>query len=218
MRVMIAGADGALGRAVLDRCRGAGDEVAALSRRPVEGRAGEAMIHGGDPADERQADAAIGRAVRLLGGVDAHVHLVGAFAWERVEDGAVASCRTMFEANVGTAVSCVRTLLHHMRRGAIVVVGAQAAQRAAAGFGAYAASKSGVARLTEALAEETGAGIRVNAVLPQVIDTPRNRADMPDADPSGWTSPAAVADTIHFLTTDAARAINGALVPVTHHA
>ncbi|KQZ61063.1 hypothetical protein ASD67_17445 [Sphingopyxis sp. Root1497] len=218
MRVIIAGADGALGQAVLDRYRGAGDQVAALSRRPVEGRADEALIPAGDLADERQADAAVGRAVSLLGGVDAYVHLIGAFAWERVEDGTVASWRTMFEANVGTAVSCVRALLPHMARGSIVFIGAQAAQRAAAGFGAYAASKSGVARLTEALAEETGAGIRVNAVLPLIIDTPRNRADMPDADPSRWTSPAAIADAIHFLTTDAARAINGALVPVTHPA
>lgn len=218
MRVIIAGADGALGQAVLDRYRGAGDQVAALSRRPVEGRADEALIPAGDLADERQADLAVGRAVRLLGGVDAYVHLIGAFAWERVEDGTVASWRTTFEANVGTAVSCVRVLLPNMARGSIIFVEAQTAQRAAAGSGGYAASKSGVARLTEALAEETGAGIRVNAVLPLVIDTPRNRADMPDADPSRWTSPAAIADAIHFLTTDAARAINGALVPVTHPA
>ena len=218
MRVMIAGANGALGQAVLDRYRGVGDQVAALSRRPVEGRADAAMIHAGDLADEKQADATIGSAVRLLGGVAAYVHLVGAFAWEQVEEGAGAIWRTMFEANVGAPVPCVRALLPQMARGSFVFVGARAAQGAAASFGAYAASKSGVARPTEALAEATGAGMRVNAVLPMTVDTARNRAGMPDADPSGWTSPAAIADTIHFPITDTARAINGALVPVTHPA
>jgi len=217
MRVIITGAGGALGQAVLERYRQAGAQVAALCRHPIKG-ADETRIHAVNLADEAEADAAIGSAVRLLGGVDAYVHLAGAFVWEKVQGGDPSSWRAMFEANVGTAVSCARALLPHMERGSIVFVGAQAAQRAAAGFGAYAASKSGVARLTEALAEETGPKIRVNAVLPLIIDTPRNRADMPDADPSHWTTPAAIADAIHFLTTDAARAINGALVPVTHPA
>ena len=81
---------------------------------------------------------------------------------------------------------------------------------------AYAASKSAVARLVEALASElTPRRIRVNAILPGIIDTPRNRADMPGADPSSWTSPDAIADVVAFLASKAARAINGALVPTT---
>jgi NAD(P)-dependent dehydrogenase (short-subunit alcohol dehydrogenase family) len=73
-----------------------------------------------------------------------------------------------------------------------------------------------VQRLTESLAEELkDRGITVNAVLPGTIDTPRNRADMPDADFSRWVAPAAIADVIAFLASDAARAVTGAAIPVT---
>mgnify|MGYP003694008595 CR=1 FL=1 len=82
-------------------------------------------------------------------------------------------------------------------------------------MGAYAASKSGVARLTEAMAEEfKDRGITVNAILPSILDTPANRADMPTADPSRWVSPAALAQVIVFLLSDAGAPITGALIPV----
>jgi NAD(P)-dependent dehydrogenase (short-subunit alcohol dehydrogenase family) len=84
-------------------------------------------------------------------------------------------------------------------------------------MGAYATAKSGVARLTESLAVEVKArGIRVNAILPQTIDTPQNRKDMPKADHSQWTSPAAIAEVIQFLLSNSSRAITGALIPVTN--
>ncbi len=82
-------------------------------------------------------------------------------------------------------------------------------------MGPYAASKAGVARLTESLAAELDGRIRVNAVLPLIINTPQNRMDMPVVDPLTWTAPDAVADAIVFLASPAARAINGVLLPVT---
>jgi NAD(P)-dependent dehydrogenase (short-subunit alcohol dehydrogenase family) len=97
----------------------------------------------------------------------------------------------------------------------IVNIGAGAAGKAGAGMGAYAASKSGVLRLTEALSEETkDRGLTVNAVLPSIIDTLANRKDMPDADVSRWVTPEAIADVVAFLLSDAARAITGAGIPV----
>ncbi|MGL6113365.1 MAG: SDR family oxidoreductase, partial [Rubrivivax sp.] len=97
----------------------------------------------------------------------------------------------------------------------IVNVGALAAQKAGAGMGAYAASKAGVARLTEAMAEEfKDRGLRVNAVLPSILDTPANRADMPDADVSRWVSPQALARVIAFLLSEDAAAVTGACIPV----
>ena len=121
--------------------------------------------------------------------------------------------------NLRTAVVCCKAALPALlERGAgcIVNIGAgAAAARAAAGMGAYTASKAGVQRLTESLAEEVkDRGVRVNAVLPGTIDTPRNRADMPDADVARWVAPEAIADVIVFLASDAARAVTGASIPV----
>jgi len=82
-------------------------------------------------------------------------------------------------------------------------------------MGPYTASKAGVHRLTEALAEELKGQVRVNAVLPSIIDTPQNRADMPGADPRRWVSPEALADVVLFLASERAKAIHGAAIPVT---
>ena len=99
--------------------------------------------------------------------------------------------------------------------GRIVNVGAMGAIKAAAGMGAYAASKAGVAKLTEALADELkDRGITVNAIMPSTLDTPRNRADMPQADFTRWVAPVEAAEVIAFLVSDAARAVTGALIPV----
>jgi NAD(P)-dependent dehydrogenase (short-subunit alcohol dehydrogenase family) len=99
--------------------------------------------------------------------------------------------------------------------GRIINIGAGAAVKAAAGMGAYAASKSGVLRLTESLSEEVkDRGVTVNAILPGTIDTPQNRKAMPKADTSRWVAPEAIADVVVFLASDGARAVTGAAVPV----
>jgi NAD(P)-dependent dehydrogenase (short-subunit alcohol dehydrogenase family) len=83
-------------------------------------------------------------------------------------------------------------------------------------MGAYAASKAGVHRLTESLAEELkDTPVTVNAVLPSILDTARNRQDMPDADPAKWVAPADLARVMLFLASPESRAITGALIPVT---
>ena len=83
-------------------------------------------------------------------------------------------------------------------------------------MGAYAASKSALIRLTEAMsAELRDRNINVNCVLPSIIDTPDNRAAMPEADASRWVAPAALAEVIGFLASDAARAVHGVALPVS---
>jgi NAD(P)-dependent dehydrogenase (short-subunit alcohol dehydrogenase family) len=125
----------------------------------------------------------------------------------------------MHQMNLVTTLNASKAVLPHLlarRSGRIVNVGANGALKAMAGMGAYAASKSAVHRLTEALAEETkGAGVTVNAVLPSILDTPANRADMPDADFNLWVKPAALAEVMLFLAGPEAAVITGALLPVT---
>jgi len=107
-------------------------------------------------------------------------------------------------------------LMRESGAGKIINVGALAAGKGLGQMGAYIASKSATIRLTESLAAELKpVGINVNGVLPDVIDTPRNRADMPDADYSSWVAPSDLAAVIGFLASDAAAAVHGAMIPVT---
>jgi NAD(P)-dependent dehydrogenase (short-subunit alcohol dehydrogenase family) len=121
--------------------------------------------------------------------------------------------------NVETASNASRAAIPHLKRsgsGRIVNVGANAALKAGLGMAPYAASKAGVHALTQSLAEELkGDGVTVNAVLPSILDTPANRADMPKADFASWVAPEDLAAVILFLASEAARAVTGALIPVT---
>jgi NAD(P)-dependent dehydrogenase (short-subunit alcohol dehydrogenase family) len=180
----------------------------------------ETLVLGGvDLTDPAQARAAIEAAVERFGQLDGLINIAGGFRWEMHEGGEPDTWRTLFRMNVETVANACRAAIPALRAseaGRIVNVGANGAVKAAAGMGAYAASKAGVHRLTEALAEELKAdGVCVNAVLPSIIDTPVNRADMPDADWSAWVKPEDLADVILFLASERARAVTGALIPVT---
>jgi NAD(P)-dependent dehydrogenase (short-subunit alcohol dehydrogenase family) len=221
-RVAITGAFGTLGTAVVGRVLGNGARVAALDhavapKSPSE-FADAVLIGGVDLADAQGANSALARAAEALGGLDALVNIAGGFAWEKVEGGSLETWDRMYRMNLLTAVAATQAALPHVLKsanGRIVNIGAAGAMKAAAGMGAYAASKSGVARLTEALAEELKErGITVNALLPSIIDTPPNRADMPDADFSRWVRPGQIGDVIVFLLSDRAQAITGALIPI----
>ena len=217
----VTGAFGALGTAVVQRLQAGGATVAAIdfARAPRDPAAlGGASLHGGvDLADAQAADAAFAAIVQAHGRLDGLVNIAGGFRWEKVEGGALETWDAMYQMNLRTAVAACRAALPRLATGGrIVNIGAQGAVKAGAGMGAYAASKAGVARLTEALAEELkDRGITVNAVLPSIIDTPANRADMPDADFARWVQPAQLAAAIAFLLSDEAAAITGALLPVT---
>jgi NAD(P)-dependent dehydrogenase (short-subunit alcohol dehydrogenase family) len=159
-------------------------------------------------------------AVAQLGsaGVSGLVNVAGGFRWETVMDGSPDSWDFLYRINVMTALHMSRALVPQLieAKGAIVNVGAAATLKAGLGMGAYTASKSGVARLTESLAEELkDKGVRVNAVLPSIIDTPVNRADMGDADAPRWVKPSELAHVIAFLLSDGASAMTGACLPVT---
>src|SRR5581483_216805 len=126
--------------------------------------------------------------------------------------------KSMLDINAGTMLNTVQAVVPKMLAnggGKIVNVGAMGGTTGRPNMGAYSAAKSAVIRLTESMAAELREkNINVNCVLPSIIDTPANRADMPQADPKKWVAPADLANVIVFLSSDAARAIHGAAVPV----
>lgn len=221
-RVAVTGAFGTLGAAVVHAAQSAGARVAAIDRAAQPhspATLGDAQIFGGiDLADEKTATMTIDAIADALGGLDALVNIAGAFRWETLADGTPDTWDLLYRVNLRTAVVTSKAALVHLRKssgGRIVNISAAASVRAGAGMGAYAASKAGVARFTEALAEELkDQRITVNAVLPSTIDTPPNRADMPNADFDRWVKPEQLADVIVFLLSDRAAAITGALLPV----
>jgi NAD(P)-dependent dehydrogenase (short-subunit alcohol dehydrogenase family) len=224
MRVVITGAAGVLGAAVARAFLSTGARLALMDRAaasadPLKGAAdAHVFLDGIDLTDLAQARRAMDTAASKLGGIDVLVNIAGGFRWETIGDGSLETWDFLYAINLKTALCACKAALGYLPAdsGRIINVGAAAAAKAAMGMGAYTASKAGVAKLTEALAEELkDKGINVNAVLPSIIDTPANRADMPKADFARWVAPEALADVIVFLSSPAARAITGASIPVS---
>lgn len=222
--VAITGASGVLGSAVAAAALAQGARVALIDHAAHPGHGfsdsdNVLNLGGVDLTDPRAAEAAITAVVQRFGGLDALLNIAGGFVWERHEGGSPETWPRMFRLNLLTAANASRAAIPHLKRsaaGRIVNVGANAALKATAGMGGYAASKSGVHSLTQALADELkGAGVTVNAVLPSILDTPANRADMPKADASAWVAPGDLATVMLFLAGEAAGAVTGALIPVT---
>jgi NAD(P)-dependent dehydrogenase (short-subunit alcohol dehydrogenase family) len=214
-RIVISGGAGILGQGVAEVAQGQGASVTLLDIvPPSDDLIGELMqVDLTDPQSLK-------RAFEQIGDFDVLANIAGGFAmgpsvFETEDD----LWDEMFLLNVKTLRCVLNEAVPRMLaagRGSVINVGALGALRGAANMGAYLASKSVVMRLTESLSEEVKtAGINVNAVLPTVIDTPRNRADMPGADPANWVDPKDLGQVICFLGSDAAKAVHGALVPVS---
>ncbi|APR51111.1 SDR family NAD(P)-dependent oxidoreductase [Sphingomonas koreensis] len=207
--VIVTGGLGGLGRAVVTTLKSRGHRVVAVDIASGESDA-DCVIAGVDLADETAVATAFSEAAGALGEIDALVNVAGGFTWEPVETGSMESWDAMYRINLRTAAISSRAVLPHLKSGAIVNVGAAASAAPGMGMAPYAASKAGVMALTESLAEELrGRGIRVNAILPTILDTPANRKDMPDADPAGWVSLESAAAVVAFLLSQDAAAITG---------
>jgi NAD(P)-dependent dehydrogenase (short-subunit alcohol dehydrogenase family) len=225
---IVTGGTGALGRAVVARFLGAGATVWVPWIVAEEWRAlkaattGEpaARLHGAEVSvtDEAAFGALVARAEGAHGRVDVLVNAVGGFAPGDLASTPLAEWRRLVDLNLTSAVIACRAVLPAMRRargGRIVNVASRAVVPPAGGFIAYTVAKAAVITLTQALAQEVRAnGITVNAVLPSTMDTPANRAAMPDADRSGWVPTDTVAQVIAFLAGEAAARVTGACVPV----
>lgn len=217
--VVITGASGALGKVVADTAIARGARVAGIDYANAKsGTTADRIELGGvDLSDPAQALQAVDAAAAHFGRLDVLVNIAGAFAFETIADGDPKTWQRLYTINVTTALNASRAAIPHLvasAAGRIINIGALGALQAGAGMGAYAASKAGVHRLTEALAAELKGKVTVNAVLPSTIDTPANRRDMPKADFTAWVTADELANVILFLASDAASAVTGALLPV----
>ncbi len=218
--IVVTGASGALGKVVAASALARGARVAGVDHAASQVAATPNRIElgGVDLTDAAEANKAIDAAASHFGKLDALINIAGGFAFETIAEGDSKTWQRMYALNVLTALNASRSAIPHLvasGSGRIVNVGAMGGLQAGSGMGAYAASKAGVHRLTEALAAEWKGKITVNAVLPSTIDTAANRASMPNADFGKWVAPEELANVILFLTSDAASAVTGALLPVS---
>ena len=218
---VVTGAFGILGTAVTCRLHELGATVVAVDAHdaPRDGWAADGLdrvqVKGGiDLRDEGP----VGALFNGIGDPWASIHIAGGFLFAPLQDTSQADFQNMMQMNARTCFLCCRAAAARMAGGGrIVNVAARPAvePRTGANMSAYAASKAAVAALTEALGEElVGSGILVNAVAPSILDTPQNRADMPDADHDAWPTVAQVAETIAFLASPANAVTRSAVVPV----
>lgn len=224
--VLITGAAGNLGVAVADAFAATGANLVLLDHKREHllkafgGEMETRMFAEVDLLDQALLNAVVTDVVRRFGRIDAVCNIAGGFHMgAAVHETADREWNFMFDVNARTLLHVVRAVVPHLLDGGggkVVNVGAFAAQKGAARMGAYTAAKSAVIRLTESMAAELrDKNINVNCVLPTIIDTPQNRAAMPDADPARWVAPADLAQVILFLASPAARAIHGAAIPVS---
>lgn len=225
--VLVAGGTGGLGRALTMALLEEDTRVAVTYRKREEwialqsaaGNRSSLEGHPVDVTDEAAVGQLVGRIVSSHGRLDAMVNTVGAYAggvklWEL-------DTRTfdqMIALNLRAGYTLSRAAIAPMlqqKHGAIVNVAAKAAFDHAAGAAAYAASKAAALAMIDSLAADAkGTGVRVNSILPSIIDTEANRKAMPDADFAKWPKPEDIARVILFLLSDDARVIHGAAIPV----
>ena len=212
MTVLVAGGTGALGLALVRELADSGYHVTALDRYgDVEG------------VDTVHADlldpSATAEAVAGVEGLEAVVNLVGGFAMgPKVGESSLEDFEQMLRLNLVPAFNLAHAAMPRMAEGgggAFVCVGARAALEPFSGAAGYVTAKSGVITFVKALdAEYRDAGVRCNAVLPSIIDTPANREAMPSSDRAGWVAPEQIARVIRFLISPDSEVVSGAAVPV----
>ncbi|MBA1204235.1 SDR family NAD(P)-dependent oxidoreductase [Pseudomonas capeferrum] len=223
--IVVTGAAGALGQAVAHAFIEQGHAVLlvdfndAVLHSAYEGVGGNVQFVVADLTDGAATQAKLGAALAASGPAFALCNIAGGFAMGApVHDADASVWERMLDMNVATTLNACRAVVPGMLSagaGKIINVSAASANTGKGSMGAYCAAKSAVARITESMAQELReGGINVNAVAPSIIDTPANRAAMPDADPSKWVSTRQLADIISFLASAQASALHGAVIPV----
>lgn len=227
---LVTGAGGPLGRATALSLAGAGFTVVAIDRNEQAlrelAKSSDEASHGladgirlemGDTTDPAVARSLIDRIAAEIGAPDVLVNTIGAFRLGEALTTTPADLRAMIDVNLGAALWLSQAVGSYMRQrgsGAIVHVSARPGIEPTAGMAAYSISKAALAHLTRLLDIELRPhGIRVNAVVPQLLDTPRNRAAFAAGEMAHAVQPEAIAGIIAFLVSDIAAPISGALLP-----
>lgn len=222
----VTGGTGALGRAVTKRFLEDGFRVAVTYRSSDEWTSLERAHPGGsllglecDVTREEHLRRAMAEAAERFGGLRVLLHLAGGYlGGQNVESLEEKGLRGMLELNLVSAFFAAKHAIPHLKRseaGRLLFISSRGAVEFYPGASAYAAAKLGLHALVQTLAKELKkSGITANAVLPSMIDTPANRAAMPDADASTWVPPEAIAGLLSFLASRAAGHTSGALVPI----
>jgi len=220
--VLVTGAGGALGSAVIDAFDRAGATVCGAD---VVGPNSEDFLadpetmcyHQADFTDETEVEGVVSDVVEEHGSLDYLCNVAGSWrGGNPIDETPVEDFEFMLDVNLKTMFLAAKHALPHLRDagGAVVSVAARSSLEGGEGDGPYRASKAGVRLLTESIAAENRGTVRANAVMPSVIDTPMNREMMPDADHETWVDPADIAETILALCSDATSVTSGAAVPV----
>jgi len=220
-KVVITGANGGLGSAVTNTFLNAGATVAGVSLdiRQDSFAGPNFFAFATELADSKRVAQLAQDVIARLGQVDVLIHLAGGFAGGKpVTETDDATFENMLNMNLRSSFMVFRAFLPIMRKtpgGRIVAMGSRAAEGAAPGIGAYGLSKAALISLVRTVAAENkDVGITANVVVPSTIDTPANRASMPDADPNRWIKPQIIADLIFYLAGDSAAQLTGAVIPL----
>jgi NAD(P)-dependent dehydrogenase (short-subunit alcohol dehydrogenase family) len=220
---IVTGGAGAIGAAVVRKLLDEGATVVVADRTSRESTEERLSYVETDVTVDESVRAMVARVVADHGAVHALFNVAGGFKYGPViEELDVADWESMMNLNLKSVFLCMKHVLPTMKRqgyGRIVSVAARSGLKGDVMVAPYAASKAGVILLTQTAAEESKAyGVTVNAVLPSVVDTPANRASMPDADFDAWVAPSDLAEVMVFLASERARAVTGAALPVYHRA
>ena len=233
MTILVTGSSGNLGRAVADRFLSAGHTVIGLDvvregtppllESPLS-KSGLSKSVGVDLGDEAATGAVIDDLVKEFGAIDVAVLTAGGFAMGSLADTDAASMKQQYELNFGTAYNTARPIFLHMmgrKTGRIFLVGSRPGSdmQMSVGMTAYGLSKSLIFRLAELMnAEAKGTGVVTTVIVPGIIDTPQNRAAMPEADHRTWMDPGQMAEIIHFYTTPAAEGLRSPVLKMYNNA
>jgi NAD(P)-dependent dehydrogenase (short-subunit alcohol dehydrogenase family) len=222
--VLVTGASGALGSAVVDAFADAGATVAAADVVAPDDEDAlldvdwpDVHFYEGDFTAEDDVADTVASVVDDHGRLDALCNIAGTWrGGDPLHETDADLFDVLMDVNLKTMFLAAKHAIPHLQEteGAIVSVSARSSLEGGEGDGIYRASKAGVRLLTETIAEENPGEVRANAVMPSVIDTPMNREMMPDADHEAWVDPAEIARVVMFLCSDAAGVTSGAAVPV----